>query len=75
MSSTANGITPFSRGRERTIYFGETPKCHHVSKLNRPQQALFLCVACGYANHADTVGGLNILARGLRERLNAYAAR
>ncbi len=53
----------------------ECPKCHHVSKLNRPQQALFLCVACGYANHADTVGGLNILARGLRERLNAYAAR
>jgi putative transposase len=53
----------------------ECPECHHVSKLNRPQQALFLCVACGYANHADTVGSLNILARGLRERLNASLPR
>lgn len=53
----------------------ECPKCHHICAENRPQQALFLCVVCGYANHADTVGGLNILARGQRERLNAFASR
>ena len=40
------------------------------AKENRPQQALFLCVACGYANHADVVGAINIdtLALGHRER-------
>jgi putative transposase len=53
----------------------ECPECHHVSKLNRPQQALFLCVACGYANHADVVGATNTLARGHRERLNACSSR
>lgn len=51
----------------------ECPQCHHSCKENRPQQALFLCVACGYANHADVVGAINIdtLAQGHWERLNA----
>ena len=55
----------------------ECPKCHHICKENRPQQALFLCVACGYANHADIVGAINIdtLALGHRERLNASLPR
>ena len=55
----------------------ECPKCHHICKQNRPQQALFLCVACGYANHADIVGAINIdtLALGHRERLNASLPR
>ena len=51
----------------------ECHKCHHVSKLNRPQQALFLCVQCGYSYHADVVAAINILALGQGERLNAYA--
>jgi len=51
------------------------PECGHVSKANRLQQALFSCVQCGYSYHADVVAARNILARGLRERLNAYAAR
>jgi putative transposase len=51
------------------------PQCGHVSKLNRPQQALFSCVACGYTYHADIVAALNILAVGHTERLNAYALR
>lgn len=51
----------------------ECPQCHHVSKLNRPQQALFLCTQCGYSYHADVVAARNILTRGLRERLTAFA--
>ena len=53
----------------------ECPECHHVSTLNRPQQALFSCVACGHTYHADIVAAKNILARGQRERLNAYSSR
>jgi len=50
----------------------ECPVCGHVSALNRPQQALFSCVQCGYSYHADIVAAKNILARGLRDRLNAF---
>ncbi|KAI3597628.1 putative transposase InsQ for insertion sequence element IS609, partial [Cupriavidus necator H850] len=42
------------------------PCCGHVSAENRQRQASFACVACGYANHADVVGAINILARGHR---------
>lgn len=51
----------------------ECPECHYVSRANRPQQALFSCMKCGYSYHADVVAAQNILARGLRERLNACA--
>jgi putative transposase len=51
------------------------PQCGHVSKENRPQQALFSCVACGYTYHADVVAAKNILALGHRERLNACSPR
>jgi len=51
------------------------PKCEHITKLNRPQQALFSCVACGYTYHADIVAAKNILALGHRERLNACSPR
>jgi putative transposase len=51
------------------------PECGHVSPANRLQQALFSCVQCGYNYHADVVAARNILARGLRERLNAAVAR
>jgi putative transposase len=51
------------------------PKCEHISQLNRPQQALFSCVACGYTYHADIVAAKNILALGHRERLNACSPR
>lgn len=50
-------------------------QCGGVSKLNRVQQALFSCVACGYASHADVNAAQNILALGQRERLNAFALR
>ena len=42
------------------------PRCYHVSKSNRQTQATFLCVDCGYKNHADVVGAINILERGHR---------
>ncbi len=42
------------------------PCCGHVSKDNRRTQAQFLCVDCGYQNHADVVGAINILERGHR---------
>jgi putative transposase len=42
------------------------PCCGHVSEDNRRTQALFLCVECGYENHADVVGAINILERGFR---------
>ena len=40
------------------------PCCLHVSKGNRQTQAEFRCVECGYENHADIVGAMNILQRG-----------
>lgn len=42
------------------------PACGHVSQGNRRTQAKFLCVDCGYENHADVVGAINVLARGHR---------
>ena len=37
------------------------PACGHISKDNRRSQAQFACVACGYKNHADVVGAINVL--------------
>jgi putative transposase len=51
------------------------PACGHVSKANRPQQALFSCAQCGYSYHADVVAAINILAVGHTERLNACSPR
>ncbi len=42
------------------------PCCGHIAKENRITQAEFLCVDCGYENHADVVGAINVLARGHR---------
>ncbi|MHB1201318.1 MAG: RNA-guided endonuclease InsQ/TnpB family protein, partial [Polaromonas sp.] len=42
------------------------PCCGHESKDNRQTQAKFLCVECGYENHADVVGAINVLERGYR---------
>lgn len=38
--------------------------CGHVAKDNRKTQAQFECVECGFAEHADLVGAINILAAG-----------
>ena len=42
------------------------PCCGHVSQANRKTQAQFACVDCGYENHADHVGAINILSRGMK---------
>jgi putative transposase len=39
------------------------PYYEYVSKDNRKTQAQFECVGCGYKNHADVVGAINILER------------
>ena len=42
------------------------PCCGYVAKENRQTQAQFLCIDCGYENHADVVGAINVLERGQR---------
>jgi len=42
------------------------PDCGHVSAENRQTLASFACVHCGYENHADLVGAINVLERGHR---------
>lgn len=39
------------------------PACGHVAKANRPSQALFRCVECGFAGPADTIAARNIAGR------------
>ncbi|MCL4485141.1 MAG: transposase, partial [Nitrospirae bacterium] len=38
--------------------------CGHVSAENRPDQATFRCVSCGYKDHADVNAARNILRAG-----------
>ncbi|MBX3320530.1 MAG: transposase [Nitrospira sp.] len=40
------------------------PVCGFVSADNRPTQATFECIECGYEEHADLVGAINVLAAG-----------
>ena len=40
------------------------PCCGCIAKENRRTQADFECVECGYTEHADVVGALNVLVRG-----------
>ncbi|KXS55390.1 MAG: IS605 family transposase OrfB [Marinobacter sp. T13-3] len=42
------------------------PACQHISSANRTSQARFQCVQCGFKEHADLVGAINIKARGHR---------
>lgn len=39
------------------------PRCGLISRSNRPSQALFSCVSCGYSAPADTVAAGNIASR------------
>ncbi|WP_328474779.1 transposase [Actinoplanes sp. NBC_00393] len=41
------------------------PECGHAAKQNRRTQAEFACQGCGYTDHADIVGAINVLRRGL----------
>ena len=42
------------------------PCCGHVAKENRQTQAKFKCVKCQYENHADVVGAINVLSKGMK---------
>ena len=42
------------------------PACGHESAANRLTQAAFHCTLCGFEDHADRVGAINILSRGLQ---------
>lgn len=41
------------------------PACSYVSGENRPTQAKFSCVECGFEENADVVAAINILRAGL----------
>ena len=57
--ATLLAVTPHNTSRT-------CPCCGHVAAENRLTQAGFCCVGCGYENHADVVGAINILERGHR---------
>jgi putative transposase len=40
------------------------PRCRHISKENRRNQAEFVCGGCGFQENADLVGALNVLRAG-----------
>ena len=42
----------------------QCPQCRYTTRDNRRGQAVFKCVACGYARNADVVAASNILAAG-----------
>lgn len=41
------------------------PNCGHCAAGNRVTQAVFRCLACGFAGHADMIGATNVLRAGL----------
>ena len=40
------------------------PHCGHCDSKNRPKQAVFHCVQCGYEDNADVVGAINVKKKG-----------
>ena len=40
------------------------PACGLIDRKNRPSQAVFACIACGFAGHADHIAALNVSRRG-----------
>ncbi|WP_326830244.1 transposase [Streptosporangium sp. NBC_01810] len=48
--------------------------CGHVSKKNRPDQATFRCMSCGFAEHADVNAARNIAVRGVAGWAVSHAA-
>jgi IS605 OrfB family transposase len=63
-AEASNGSTVrFVKARDTSR---ECSACGHVAAENRPSQAVFYCVACRHAEHADVNAAKNIRARGLR---------
>ena len=40
------------------------PHCGHCDSKNRPKQAVFHCVQCGFEENADVVGAINVKKKG-----------
>ena len=38
--------------------------CGLIDERNRPQRDAFQCVGCGFTEHADVVGAINVLRLG-----------
>lgn len=50
----------------------QCPQCGHTGKENRPGGGeVFRCVACGYENHADVVGAINIGMKAYMARMDS----
>jgi putative transposase len=52
-----------SRNTSRTC-----PACGHIDKRNRPSQAVFSCVSCGFSGLADHIAAVNIGSRAVVNR-------
>jgi IS605 OrfB family transposase len=50
------------------------PRCGLIDKRNRPNQASFRCVRCGFAGPADTIAAGNIARRAVVNRPDAGSA-
>jgi putative transposase len=45
----------------------QCPACHHRDKANRVTQEDFQCTSCGYKEHADVVGSINVRNRAFQK--------
>jgi transposase len=53
----------------------ECAACGHISPDNRPLRAVFACVRCGHADHADTNAAVNVRERGIEKLAQTVGSR